>query len=100
MTKPIPPEFQKPLEDYLAGIAKLFGASRITVVVRAADSGNTVGDLVLSNDDHPGKVIDVLREHMTAEARRFAAEGRRSGQPGAEFPHQRPLDHVREKPDG
>ena len=100
MTRPIPPEFQERLEAHLAGIAKLFRAPRITLVIRSADSGNTEGDLVLSNDEHIQKVIDVIHSHMKAEARRFAAEGKRSGQPGAEFPHQRPLDQLRDKDNG
>ena len=102
MTKPIPPEFQEQLERYLTAIAKLFRAPRITIVVRSSDSGNTQGDLVLSQDDRLDKVIEVLVMHRQAEARRFAAEGERSGQPGAEFPYRRNIDELptKERTDG
>jgi len=102
VTKPIPPEFQEPLQRYLTAIAKLFRAPRITVIIRSADNGNTQGDLVLGNDEHIDKVIEVLTIHRIAEARRFAAEGARSGLPGSEFPHLRNIDELptKERTDG
>ena len=102
MTKPIPPEIDEPLKRYLTAIAKLFRAPRITLIIRSADNGNTQGDLVMSQDDRLDKVIEVLTIHRIAEARRFAAEGERSGQPGAEFPHRRNIDELpmKERDDG
>ena len=93
MTKAIPPEIADRLKHLLKPIADLFNASKITIIVRSPEEGNTVGDLVLSNDN-PSKVLQTLRAHMVAEAERFAAEGARSGEPGAEFPHRKNLDEI------
>src|ERR1700726_4458568 len=84
-TKQIPKEIAARINLPLKPIAELFAASRITIIVRSPEEGNTLGNLVLSNDN-PTKIMEVLKEHMVAEAKRFAAEGKRSGTPGAEFP--------------
>ena len=91
MTKAIPPEIADRLKALLKPIAELFAASRITIIIRSPEEGNTVGDLVLSSDN-PTKVLEVLKAHMRAEAERFAAEGKRSGTPGAEFPKTKDAD--------
>lgn len=96
MTKAIPPEIAERLKVLLKPIADLFAASRITIVVRSPEEGNTVGDLVLSSDN-PTKVLEVFKAHMRAEAQRFAAEGQRSGTPGAEFPKHKDADTIYSK---
>lgn len=89
MTQQIPKEAADKLKIYLAPIAKLFKSPLITIIVRSREPGNTVGDLVLTNDN-PTAVINTLRAHMVAEAQRFADEGERSGRdPDAAFPVQR-----------
>ena len=93
MTKTIPTEIADRLKLLLKPIAELFAASRITIIVRAPEEGNTLGDLVLTNDN-PTRVIQTLRAHMVAEAERFAAEGKRSGTPGAEFPKTKDADTI------
>lgn len=93
MTKQIPPEIADRLQLLLKATAALFKASKITIIVRAPEDGNTEGDLVLTNDN-PSKAMMVLRGHMVAEARRFADEGALSGKPGAEFPYYRNLDEI------
>lgn len=95
MTRQIPEPIAERLKLLLAAIAKLFRASRITLIVRAPEEGNALGTLVMGNDS-PTEAIQALREHMAAEAKRFAAEGARSGQsPDAEFPKYRNLDEIR-----
>jgi hypothetical protein len=91
MTKQIPTEIADRLKVLLKPIAELFAASRITIIVRSPEEGNTVGDLVMSNDN-PTLVLKTLRAHMQAEAQRFADEGKRSGTPGAEFPKTKDAD--------
>lgn len=91
MTKAIPLEIAERLKLLLKPIAEMFAASRITIIIRSPEEGNTVGDLVLSSDN-PTQVLEVLKTHMRAEAERFAAEGKRSGTPGAEFPKTRDAD--------
>lgn len=96
MTQQIPEAVAERLKLLLAAIAKLFKASRITLIVRSPEDANSVGDLVFSSDS-PAKVMEVLRAHMLAEAQRFADEGAKSGTPGAEWPHQRDMNELREK---
>lgn len=93
MTKAIAPEIAERLKLLLKPIAELFAASRITIIVRSPEEGNTLGNLVLSNDN-PTKIMEVLKEHMVAEAERFAAEGKRSGTLGAEFPKHKDADTI------
>ena len=93
MTKPIPPEVAEQLKAYLKPIAWMFRTSKISIIVRGAEGGNAEGDLVFSND-HPAKLLAVLKTHMEAEARRFADEGAESGQPGSEWPKFRNLDEI------
>ena len=93
MTKAIPPEVAERLKVLLKPIAELFNSSRITIIVRAPEGANSIGSLVLGNDN-PTDVLTVLRAHMAAEAQRFAAEGRQSGQPDAEFPKYKNLDEI------
>ena len=93
MTKAIPPEIAERLKALLKPIAEMFKASRITIIVRSPESGNAVGDLVLTNDN-PTKIMEVLKAHMVSEAERYAAEGARSGQPGAEWPKQRDINEL------
>ena len=68
----IPEEIRKQLEASLAGIAKLFKAPLITLIVRAG--GNSSGDLVLTNDN-PTLVLEALRNRMVAEAAKWAEDG-------------------------
>lgn len=91
MTQPIPEETRLQLQELLKPIARLFAASHITIIVRAPEGANSVGNLVLTNDN-PTKIMEVFKEHMVAEAKRFAAEGPRSGTEGSEFPHHSPAD--------
>ena len=93
MSQPIPEETRLRLQELLKPIAQLFAASHITLVVRAPEGANSVGNLVLSSDN-PTKVLAVLKEHAIAEAKRFAAEGARSGTEGAQFPHHSPADRL------
>ena len=93
MTKQIPLEVADRLKELLKPIAQLFNAAKITIVIRSPDQGNVVGDLVLTNDN-PTKVLETLRTHMVEEAKRFAAEGARSGTEGAQFPHHSPADRL------
>lgn len=67
----IPEEIRKQLEHHMAGVAKLFKAPLITLIVRAGD--NASGDLVLTNDN-PTLVLEVLRNRMVAEAKRQAED--------------------------
>ena len=94
MTKPVPEDIAEKLKPLMAGIARLFQTSRISIIVRAPEGGNALGDLVFSNDN-PTKVLETLRTHMVEEAKRFAAEGKRSGaDPTAEFPKHSPADRL------
>lgn len=93
MTRQIPTEIADRLKLLLDAIARLFKASRITIIVRTPEDGNATGDLVFSNDN-PTHAIAALRTHMEQEAKRFAAEGAESGKAGAEWPKQRNLDEI------
>ena len=93
MTRQIPTEVAERLKLLLEAIARLFKASRITIIVRSPEDANATGDLVFSNDN-PTQAIAALRAHMVAEAERFAAEGARSGSPGAEWPKHKNLDEI------
>lgn len=65
----IPEEIRKQLEVHLVGIAKLFRAPLITLVVRSGP--NAKGDLLLSNDN-PQLVINAIRARMVERAEKFA----------------------------
>lgn len=95
MTKQIPLEQAERLKLLLKPIAEMFRTSKISIIVRAVEGGNAEGDLIFSSD-HPAELLKTLKRHMAAEAKRFAAEGSRSGQsPDAEFPKYRNLDEIR-----
>ena len=93
MTKQIPEEVAERLKLLLKPIAEMFRASKITIILRAPEEGNSVGDLILSNDN-PTKAVEALRYHLVSEARRFADEGAKSGTPEGEFPKYRNLDEI------
>ena len=93
MTKPIPPEQYERLKALLKPIADMFVSRNITLIVRADEGANSGGSLVISSDN-PTKALEALRHHMEEEAKRFAAEGERSGTDGAEFPVLRNLDEI------
>lgn len=93
MTIPIPKEQSDRLKTLLKPIAEMFLSANITLIVRALEGGNSSGSLVISSDN-PTKALEALRHHMEAEAKRFAAEGARSGEPGAEFPYQRDIHEL------
>ena len=94
VTKPIPEDVSERLKPLLKQIADLYQTSRITIIVRAPEGGNAVGDLVFSNDN-PTMVAKTLHAHMVAEAQRFAAEGKRSGvDAAAEFPKHSYADRI------
>jgi hypothetical protein len=93
VTQPIPPEKKARLMELIKQIGMEFISPRITLIVRSPEEGNTVGTLVLSSDN-PTAALEALRQHAVEEAERFAREGRRSGEPGAEFPIRRNLDEI------
>ncbi len=93
MSQQIPEAIAERLKLLLTAIAKLFRASQITIIVRSPEGANSTGVLVMGNDS-PAEAMQALRAHMVSEAERFAAEGARSGQPGAEWPRQRDVNEL------
>ena len=63
-------EVEDALKPHLAAIARIFKAPRITIIVRAPEGANVVGDLVFGNDD-PTLALAALRARMIAEAELF-----------------------------
>lgn len=93
MVRQIPAEIAERMKLLLEAIAKMFKASRITIIVRSPEEANSVGDLIFSNDN-PTKVMEALRNHMVAQAQSLADEGARSGTPGSEWPKLRNIDEI------
>lgn len=63
----IPPEIEARLKAHIAGIARLFKAPRITLIVRAPEGANVKGDLILTADNLT-LVMQSLRAMMVREA--------------------------------
>ena len=93
MTQQIPEPIAERLKLLLEAIARLFKASRITIIVRSPEEGNANGTLIMGNDN-PTKAMEALRTHMQAQAQSFADEGARSGEHGAEWPRFKNIDEL------
>lgn len=65
----IPKEAQEVLQGHLLGIAKLFKASKITLIVRAPEDGNSKGDMHFGNDN-PTIALETFRRLLVEEAQR------------------------------